>query len=276
MIMKKIDMSVDYEKMGVTPPIEKASLLTYILDAEPLHSSIWNKRPAVIVCMGGGYEFKSEREGEPVVLKYCAAGCHGFLLDYSVSPTGWPAATCELAKAIAYVRSIADEYDIDSERVYVCGFSAGGHLAASSGVYWDNDLVHKFSQTKNNENRPDGMILGYPVISKKDSITHGTTRNVFVDGKPENLDIFALDENVTQSTPKTFLWHTFEDNCVPVENSMDFGMALLKNRVPFEMHIFPKGGHGLSLANPITSTDETQNIPANQPWIDLSIEWLKG
>ena len=130
MIHFEVDMSVDYKKMGCAEPVKAPKLTTYILDEAYLEATEWKERPAVIICPGGGYGFVSPREAEPIALRYCGAGFHTFILDYSTAPAGWPAACCELAKAVAYVRSIAEEHHIDKDKIVVCGFSAGGHLAA--------------------------------------------------------------------------------------------------------------------------------------------------
>ena len=153
MIYNKQEFGVDYAAMGVSEPPRKTTLTSYILTPEAIE---WLVRPAVIICPGGGYSWTSSREAEPVAMKFLAAGFHCFILDYAIAPTGWPAACCELSKAVSYVRSIADEYGIDKNKVFVCGFSAGGHLAASIGVHYDKEIIRKFSGVKGEENRPDG------------------------------------------------------------------------------------------------------------------------
>lgn len=275
MLHYEVDMSVDYKALGFEPPKTKPKLKTYILHDDPLPRSVAPIRPAVVICPGGGYSFVSAREAEPVALRYNAAGFHAFVLDYSVAPIGWPAACCELSKAIAYVRSIADEYHIDKDKIVVCGFSAGGHLAASLGVHHDKEIVKQHSGINGEENKPNGMILSYPVIVNGES-THAGTRDSFLAGHEEAEQFFGLDEHVTAETPKTFLWHTYTDGAVPVENSLQFALALHKHGVSMEMHIFPEGGHGLSLANELTAVAPEQVVPAVQPWVDLSITWLKN
>lgn len=276
MLNYDVDMSVDYQALGFDPPAQKPKLTAYLLSEDPMTRTVWPKRPAVIVCPGGGYSFVSSREAEPIALRYNAAGFHAFVLNYSVAPIGWPVACCELSKAIAYVRSIADEHQIDKDKIVVCGFSAGGHLAASIGVHYDKEIIKKYSGVIGEENKPNGMILSYPVIINGEK-THIGTRERFLAGRGEETDqFFGLDEHVTADTPKTFLWHTYTDMGVPVENSLQFASALRKNGVPFEMHIFPEGQHGLSLANEQTATDPSQIVPSVQPWMDLSITWLKN
>ena len=274
MIVKKFDISADYDALGVNPPEDRAILTSYILDSELVDRTYIKKRPAVIVCPGGGYQKRSVRESEMVALKYCAAGFHAFVLDYSVMPAQWPIPQCQLSKAVLTVREIADEYLIDKNNIYVCGFSAGGHLAASLGVHYDNPVIEKGSGAKDGSNRPDGLILCYPVIIDEDGKTHAGTKERFIGDEPENLKYFGLDRHVTENTPKCFIWHTFEDSSVPVWSSMRFAEALLKNGVEYELHVFPKGKHGLSLANVLTASEEKHIEPSAQSWFDLSVKWL--
>ena len=276
MIHFDVDMSVDYKAMGCEEPNKAPKLTTYILDQNYLEESAWKPRPAVIVCPGGGYEMVSPREAEPIALKYCAAGFHTFILDYSVAPTGWPTACCELSKAIVYVRSIADEYGIDKNKIAVCGFSAGGHLAASIGVHYDKDVVKRFSGVNGEENKPNGMILCYPVITDDMEKTHNGTYTNFVAGREEAQCYFGLEHHVNKNTPKAFIWHTVTDNAVSVENSMKFASALQESGVQFELHIFPDGVHGISLANKLTATCNENIVPCAEPWMELSVAWMNN
>lgn len=275
MIIKTFDMTVDYDKIGSNKPAETACLTSYILDNNLIKKTLWNKRPAIIVCPGGGYRSRSDREKEAIALKYCAAGFHAFVLDYSVEPTGWPAATCELSKAVKTVRNMADEYLIDKDKIFVCGFSAGGHLAASLGVYWDNEIIRSGSGVLSDENKPNGLILSYPVIIDENGKTHDGSKQRFIEGDSRKLKYFGLDKKVSKNTPRTFIWHTFEDKSVPVYSSMRFATALLENGVEYELHIFPKGNHGLALGNKITGCEEKHFVPSVTSWIDLSIKWIE-
>lgn len=275
MVINKYDMSVDYAALGSNAPCEAASLTSYILSPKQVEATVWDKRPAVIVCPGGGYRSRSMRESEPVVMKYCAAGFHSFLMDYSVAPTGWPAPLCELSKAVKTVRSLADEYPIDTNKIFVCGFSAGGHLAASLGVHGQNPIIKSGSGISGDENMPNGLILCYPVITGDDGFTHRGTRENFSEGmKSEKLKYFSLEKFVTPSTPKSFIWHTFEDDSVPVYSSMRFAEALLENGVEYELHIYPSGRHGLALGERQTTAEGKHFKPYVSNWIDMSIEWI--
>lgn len=275
MINKIINIDVDYNAMGVEKSPRQTTLTTYILDQEPIALSKVKKRPAVIVCPGGGYSYTSPREAEPIALKYCSAGFHSFVLDYSVAPAGFPAAVCELSKAVVYVKNIADEYSIDADKIYVVGFSAGGHLVASLGVHFNHPDVKKFAGVDGKENKPAGIILGYPVITAEDDKTHWGTINNFCAGREELRELASLEKHITPETPTTFLWHTYSDAGVPVANSLRFAAALEENGVKFEMHIYPDGPHGLSLGNWITdSHPEDMSESPVQNWIDMSIRWI--
>lgn len=267
MIYHVQELSVDYASMGVAKPKKKTTLTSYILTPSEVD---WIVRPAIIICPGGAYECVSAREGEPIAMKFLAAGFHCFVLDYAVAPTGWPASCCELSKAVSYVRSIADENGIDKNRVFVCGFSAGGHLAASIGVHYDKEIIRKYSDVYGLENKPDGMILCYPVITDHD--THKGTMKNFVAGRDEMKVFFGLENYVTNDTPKTFIWHTFEDQIVPVVSTTRFVNALVEHGVECEVHIYPKGQHGLSLAD----RQSGMILQEVSGWIDMAIRWINN
>ncbi len=267
MIYTVQEFGVDYAAMGVVDPPRKTTLTSYILTPTEVE---WTVRPAVIICPGGGYSYTSQREAEPIAMRFLAAGFHCFILDYAVAPTGWPAACCELSKAVAYVRSIAEDNGIDTNKVFVCGFSAGGHLAASIGVHYDKEAVREFSGVTGLENRPDGLILCYPVITDHD--THEGTLQNFLAGREEVKEFFGLENHVTKDTPRTFIWHTFSDEGVPVVSTTRFVNALVEHEVECEAHIFPRGRHGLSLADKVTGPVQEEV----SPWIDMAIRWINN
>lgn len=248
-----------------------AVLNAYLIDQR--HKATPEKRNAVLILPGGGYHFTSEREGEPIALKYLAEGMNCFILWYTVAPDAvFPTALRQAAKAVALIRARADDFMIDPRRVAVAGFSAGGHLAASLGVLWNDPCVTDAVPAR--AARPDAQILCYPVITSGEHAHRGSFDNLLGDQKddPDALNFVSLEKRVHPGVPPTFLWHTFRDATVPVENSLLFASALKQNGVPFELHIFPDGGHGLALA-----TEETDCVQARcRAWAPLSIEWLKG
>ena len=271
MICKTIPLQVKYP---VSPANEDdaPSLTTYILDS-------FQTKPgkAVIICPGGGYEYRSPREGEPVAMRFLAAGIQAFVLNYSVAPVRYPNAVLELAAAVATVKSNARVWNIDPDQVFIAGFSAGGHLCATLGTLW-NDAM--FSRALGERYpafswKPNGMILCYPVITMLQN-THGGSRNSLL-GKNATDDQYkalSLELRVTKETVPAFLWHTVDDGAVPVENTLMFAAGMQKAQVPFEMHIFETGVHGLSLCDETTAKEPAHIAPRNSSWIQLAIAWL--
>lgn len=252
-----------------------ATLTTYV-SYDPPELKMQPRR-AIIVCPGGGYRFLSDREGEAIVKHYLAAGLNVFLLRYTVGEGAKDyAPLIEASLAIKHVREHAEEYNIDPNYVFICGFSAGGHLAASTGTLWRIPEVRaELGDAPEDINRPTGMVLCYPVLiySHKGSFHHlcGTTTPT-----EEELDRFRLEKHVSPETPPAFMWHTFSDGTVDVQNVLTFSQKLKDNGVPFELHIFPEGKHGLSLANEETASANPANIvPHVQPWAELSVRWIK-
>ena len=255
-----------------------AVLTSYILDEVSVAPG--KKRPAVIVCPGGAYLRCSDRESEPVIMQFLGMGCHAFLLNYSVAPNRFPTALQELAEVVALLREHSEDWLVDTERIVVCGFSAAGHLACSLGVFWNQEFVYGPIGRTAKEIRPSAMLLGYPVITSGEFAHQGSINNLLGEDATESeRRKVSLELQVTADTPKPFLWHTYEDEAVPVENSLLLASALRKNGVNLELHIFPKGGHGASLANEETSgvgDHAHMNIPCCQSWIKLAETWLKG
>lgn len=242
---------------------------TYILSGS-------KKRGAVLVCPGGGYEHTSEREAEPIAMQFTAKGYHAFVLYYSVAPSRHPQPLLDISRAMCIIRENADKWNIDNNRIAVCGFSAGAHLAASLGIHYDKPYLEREGIVLG-ENRPNAMILAYPVITMKE-FAHSGSREKLLGQNPGDdlINEMSLETQVSEKTPPAFIWHTAEDRSVPVENSLLFASALQKNKIPFELHIYPYGPHGLSLANEETDNGKNGVYPHVTGWINLCIEWLNG
>jgi acetyl esterase/lipase len=210
-----------------------------------------DRRPAVLVFPGGGYFSCSDREAEPVALAFLGEGYQAFVLRYTVGQTTpFADALADAQEAFDYLQQNADELCVDADRIAVCGFSAGGHLAACMGTV--------------SRNRPAAMILGYPVILSDF-------------GKSIKKDIPSADLFVDGSTPPAYLFTTSSDELVPVENTLKMAAALDRAAVPFELHIFPEGPHGLSLAKPHTSDGKEIMVnPRVQEWFPECCKWLTG
>lgn len=268
MINKKIEFTVNDNK---------ATLTTYLLEnTSEIDEN--RKRPMVVICPGGGYCFVSEREAEPIAIQFNAMGFHACILRYSVYPAKFPAAITQLAKAVAYVREHAGEWNICENKIVVAGFSAGGHLAASLGTFWHEQFLEDICGIPKENYKPNGMILSYPVITSGKYAHRDSITSLLQDDYDKLVDRMSLEKQVSCYTPPAFIWHTYEDELVPVENSLLFVQALRKEKIPFELHIYPKGPHGLSLANEETRYQGDLNpLPAEcQNWITMAGKWLRN
>ncbi|MDE5678841.1 MAG: alpha/beta hydrolase, partial [Lachnospiraceae bacterium] len=198
-----------------------ACIKTYIIEDSPEFKI--KKRPIVIVCPGGGYCYLSDREGEILALQYVAMGCHAVVLHYSIAPAVYPAALLELASAVKLLREKAEEWHIDKDKIIVEGSSAGGHLAASYGMFWKEAFIAEELGLKASDRemlRPNAMILNYPVITSGEFAHRDSFVNLLGGRYEELVEKMSLEKQVNQDTPQAFIWHTYTDGCVPVENSL--------------------------------------------------------
>lgn len=233
------------------------------------------KRPCIIICPGGGYSYCSQRESEPIAFRYLQAGYNVFLLTYSVGSANihFPAQINEVAAVMDLINTKAEEWNCNTEKVAIIGFSAGGHLASHYSTAFDCEEVRKnFPNSK----AVNATVLSYPVITADPKHHHkGSFENLL--GRPlENNDIdkFSCDRLVNEKTPPAFIWHTADDTCVPVKNSILYATALSEHKIPFELHIFPFGGHGLSTCDKETLNNPNIIAEHNKIWIEQSIKWL--
>lgn len=223
--------------------------------------------PAVVVLPGGGYHGRAAHEGEPIAQWLNTLGITAFVLDYRVAPYQHPAPLEDAKRALRYVRSQAEAWNLDPTRVGILGFSAGGHLASTAGTHYDGGDKLAADPLERCSSRPDYMVLCYPVISMGE-YRHDGSRTNLLGAKPSEDEIRLLSNElqVTADTPPTFLWHTSDDPAVPVENALLFAGALSRNKVPFELHSYQTGRHGLGLA---------KDHPEAFTWPDLCARWLK-
>lgn len=251
---------------------QNAKLYVYVSDIR------MNPKPrdGLLVIPGGGYSFVSmDREGEPVALTFCGMGMNCFVLEYSVKEKAvFPAPLREAALAMAHIKEHAQEYDVDPDRIFAMGFSAGGHLTASLGCYWHREEVTGVPAPMA---KPAGMVLVYPVILFGEFAHQGSFRNLcgMEHPSPEAVEAWSLEKQVSENTVPVFLVHTATDPVVPVENTLLFAMALSAKKIPMEIHIFPKGHHGLALSNFITGRKESDMLPEFAQWPTLAYDWMK-
>lgn len=268
MVLENLEIPVDYAAAGLTQT-GNPYLTAYRLDPVPYGV---DKRPAVIVCPGGAYLFTYDGEAEPVAMQFAANGFQTFVLRYSCAPMPFPGALLELAQAVATVREHAEEWHIDPERIFVLGFSAGGHLASSLGVFWNREFLSRPLGRTAEQLRPRGVIACYPVISSGPS-AHARSFEVLLGDRPlTDRETLSLEKQVSPDTPPFFLWHTAADENVSVRNSLLMAEALQQQGISFELHIFPEGPHGLCL-----STPETGAVARGcAKWVELAVDWARA
>lgn len=229
---------------------------------------------AVVICPGGGYHILAyDWEGTDMAKWLNSIGIAGIVLKYRL-----PDAKCNIVsyrsplmdaqRALRLVRYHAKEWNIDPEKVGIMGFSAGGHLASTAGTHFDNGDPDATDPVEKLSCRPDFMILGYPVITMADSVTHGGSKNNLLgpDPSPDLIRNFSNELQVNANAPPTFLFFASDDKAVPPANSLLFYRALIRHHVPAEMHIYPEGGHGFSLAI---------GKPHLATWTQSCAGWLK-
>lgn len=253
-----------------------ASLQAYIPDNTPevdqnrLH-------PAVLILPGGGYEYTSDRENEPIALKFASEGICAFTLKYSCAPARFPQALCEALASIKFIRENAENFFIDINNISVCGFSAGGHLAASAGVFWNKPFIAEYMGEFGSCFKFDKLILCYPVIKNGEFAHSESFENLLgKDSRSERmLELTSLEKHISSDTPPSFIWHTYEDGCVPVQNSLVFANELVAHNIPVELHIYRRGGHGLSLGKYLVDGNMKVGYKHDSSdWIDKAIRFI--
>ncbi len=234
------------------------------------------KRPCMIICPGGGYSFCSQRESEPIALKLLPEGYNVFVITYSVEPHRFPTQLREVAALMELIYSKAEEWNCDTTRILICGFSAGGHLAAHYSTMYDCTEVREMFP----DSKPvNGSVLCYPVITADPEHSHAGSF-IRLTGREtpteDDINYFSPDRNVKENTPPAFIWHTAADGTVPVMNSILYATALSKYKIPFELHIYPLGNHGLSAADSqVCNGADNPTLTHVSCWFDTLKKWLK-
>ncbi|MEH7098305.1 alpha/beta hydrolase [Neobacillus vireti] len=223
--------------------------------------------PVIIVAAGGAYARRAEHEAYPVAEWLNSIGISAVVLNYRVAPYKHPIPLNEAKRAIRMVRSQGEVWNLDPNRVGILGFSAGGHLASSVGTHYDKGNLEAEDPVERYSSRPDLMILCYPVISMG-AYTHEGSRTNLLGEYPDTelVELLSNEKQISEETPPAFLWHTADDASVSVENSLLFAAGLGRHKVPFDLHIFESGRHGLGLAVEHTEAGE---------WPRLCEKWLR-
>ena len=272
---------------------EDVTLTAYLLD-NCFDMDPQRRRPAVLICPGGGYQYCSDREAEPVAMKFAAMGYHTMILRYSVAGTApekamaaYPMALVDIAKAMWVIRQQADAWLVDPDRIAICGFSAGGHLCAELAVHWQEPWLSEKLGSPNEMLRPNAAILVYALTDvvaqdqyMRDSQFPGggevnATLLGHEDLSPEEERRISPAYHVTDNCPPCFLVHASDDFLVPVENALNMAGALTKAGVPYSLHVYETGSHGFSVADETSSTMDFELHPNAAGWVELAHRWMK-
>ncbi len=262
-----------YEKIRFDEDNEEAFLEVYVADKIEGF-----ERNAILVIPGGGYKnVCSDREGEPIAMAFMPYGYNAFVLHYSVCKEPFPLQLIQASKAMKYIKDNAEKYNINSEKVFVAGFSAGGHIAASLGTMWHKKEIYEAVDMPYGYNKPAGMMLMYPVISAEFHCF--SFENLLMEENPleEKLHMCSIENHISEDICPAFIMHTSNDQKVDVRNSLVLAERLAENNIKFEMHIYPDAPHGVALGNEITMCGvEKFNNPSIAEWVKNAVVWAKS
>jgi len=253
-------------------PILQIYRPTSLADVEPQKGSV--KRKSLLICPGGSYCMCSKRESEPIALNFLSEGMNVFILTYSVAPNRFPVQLCEVAAAMELIHRNSFEWDCDPNRIAIMGFSAGGHLAAHYANAFDCEEVRAvFPESKGAK----ASLLIYPVITAEPAFRHTGSFEALLGHLPDESEIarFSCEKLVKETTPPAFLWHMVEDGIVPVANSLLYAEALAAHKIPFELHVYPFGGHGLATVDEVTCPDLKPAETRAHRWFEEAKAFLK-
>lgn len=275
MIIKYIDL---YEYFKIARPKGASGYLKITCHTETSETPL-KLRPATLIVPGGGYEFVSQREDEPVALKFLAQGYNCFSLDYTVKVLGYPTQLLEIAMAMVFIRKNAKEYCVDENSVCAVGFSAGGHLVGSLATRFNDEKVLSMLNVSGDFIKPNAVILSYSVLDfYVDDMKHPTRKIVTNGDEKELIEYLDVASNVSKSCPPAFIWATKEGELVDASASLKFALQYQKLGLVYELHIFEKGWHGLSVADEEVNYDDKGNglVFDCSLWVDLAVKFLKN
>lgn len=262
-------------------PYKRLKLHTY-LNEWTTRPCVWPRRQAVIVLPGGGLQLHTVSEGEPVAMAFAAAGYQAFVLDYRVGKECvYPNGLEDIGLALRYIRSRAGEWNIDPDKIILCGFSSGGGLAMDMCAKWNDPEVQQLCGLEglgdaDTTLKPYAVILGYSVSIVELSGSNDMQRLFRGDRTQEDMAyLLDVDRLAGPHLVPAFIWHTFYDQLVPVEHSLRVAGALARYDIPFELHIFTNGGHGGGLFTQATALGDESRISAhNAEWFPLCLRWM--
>lgn len=232
---------------------------------------------------GGYYEVCSDREGEPIAMAFMPYGYNAFVLHYSVgsnSKKTFPAQLIQASKAMKHIKDHAEEYNIDPEKVFVTGFSAGGHLAACLGTMWHKKEIYDEIEMPSGYNKPAGMMLIYAVITGGEPYaSRETFYNLLGTCTPTNCQLLecSIEKNVDERSCPAYIVNTVNDEAVDIRNALLLAEVYASKGIPFELHIYPDGPHGMALGNRITKCgNEKWENQCWEKWIENAVKWAEG
>ncbi|MBQ9205793.1 MAG: alpha/beta hydrolase [Treponema sp.] len=278
-------------KMYDLPNRENSSvfLKTYIIEKTSFNPE--RLRPLVLIVPGGGYGHFGQREQESVAIRMNSLGFHAAILHYSLAPMKFPDALCDVANSVALIRENAKDWAVDASKIILCGFSAGGHLAASLGCFWNSSFLQDYVEYKPEQIRPNYLLLCYPVVTSDEAYCHaGSIQNVIgsIDEseaqkicaslkKNSIRDVVSIEKNITGDFPPSFIWHTVQDKAVPAKNTLLLVNELYEQGIDCEYHLFNRGKHALALANAESANpDGTNSEKECEVWPELFKNWFVG
>ncbi len=265
--MKKIKLWSDneipfYDEKFLTEENKETSVITpYLIDDNKVH-------PCMVIIPGGGYTHRAEHEGGPIAKWLNERGINAFVVDYRIEPYTYPAPVVDAKRAVKYVRYYADKFNIDPNKIGIMGFSAGAHLACCATEFFDENEYNPKDEIDKVSAKPNACVLCYPVITMKDEFCHVGSKERITGGNKELEKKLSCEDNVREDMPPVFIWHTVEDKSVPVRNSLEMALSLKEKEVPFEMHIYPNGRHGLGIVKCV-------DVEGTNKWTEAFENWLK-